>query len=133
MGTYSKLFADCKEYLSTRYDLLRLELLEKLSIIIGMLVFLIVTLFLGFGAIAYFSVALVHLMANVMAPAVACIILGGVLIVILLLLYWQREKLFVNPLVKKLSQILFAPKEQEVSDLNLANKEEKEAEHGETI
>ena len=130
MGTYSKLYADCKEYLSTRYDLLRLELLEKLSVIMGMFVFLIVALFLGFGAIAYFSVALVHLMANVMAPALACVILGGVLVVILLLLYWKREKLFVNPFVKKLSEILFAPKEQEVSDTSIANAEEKEVANG---
>ena len=52
---YKKLVTDCKSFLKTKYDLLRLELLDKLSIILGLLVFIIVGLFILLAAVAYFS------------------------------------------------------------------------------
>lgn len=104
---YKQLFDDCKAYLNTRFDLLRLDLLDKLSVILGMIVLVIVALFLGLAAIAYFSVALVGLMTKVMPLAVACVILGGVFVVAVIVLYLLRQKVFVDPFVKLLSPIIF--------------------------
>lgn len=111
-STYNQLLEDAKAYLSTRYDLLRLELLDKLSSILGMLVLVFVMLFLVFGALAYLSVALVSWMAKVMPVSVSCLVLAGVLIIAAVVLYLLRERLFINKFVRWLSQLLFAPGEQ---------------------
>ncbi|MBR1808040.1 MAG: phage holin family protein [Paludibacteraceae bacterium] len=110
---YKKLLEDSKEYLKTRYDLLRLELLDKLSLILGLLVLIIVALFILLAAIAYFSVALVGWMAACMPVSVACCILGGVLLIILLAIYLLRRQLFIDPFVKLLSSSLFTPKDED--------------------
>lgn len=110
---YKKLLEDSKEYLKTRYDLLRLELLDKLSLILGLLVLIIVALFILLAAVAYFSVALVGWMATCMPVSVACCILGGVLLIILLVIYLLRRQLFIDPFVKLLSSSLFTPKDED--------------------
>lgn len=111
MDQYKQLWEDSKSYLKTRYDLLRLELLDKLSLILGILVLVIVAIFLALAAIAYFSVALVGWMGNVMPVAVACCILGGVFVIALITIYLLRERIFINPFVKMLSSILFSEPE----------------------
>ena len=110
---YKKLLEDSKEYLKTRYDLLRLELLDKLSLILGLLVLIIVALFILLAAIAYFSVALVGWMATCMPVSVACCILGGVLLIVLAVIYLLRRQLFIDPFVKILASSLFSPKEED--------------------
>lgn len=118
---YQKLLEDGKSYLKLRYDLLRLELLDKLSLILGLLVLIIVALFILLAAMAYFSVALVGWMANSMPVSLACCILGGVLLVILPVVYLLRYHLFINPFIKLFSRKLFSPKEDDV--MNYENDE----------
>ncbi|MBR1564903.1 MAG: phage holin family protein [Paludibacteraceae bacterium] len=110
---YKKLLEDSKSYLKTRYDLLRLELLDKLSLILGMLVLIIVALFILLAAIAYFSVALVGWLATCMPVSIACCILGGVLLLVLLVVYLMRRQWFIDPFVKILSSSLFTPKDED--------------------
>ena len=110
---YKKLLEDSKSYLKTRYDLLRLELLDKLSLILGMIVLIIVALFILLAAIAYFSVALVGWLATCMPVSIACCILGGVLLLVLLVVYLMRRQWFIDPFVKILSSSLFTPKDED--------------------
>ena len=110
---YKKLLEDSKSYLKTRYDLLRLELLDKLSLILGMIVLIIVALFILLAAIAYFSVALVGWLATCMPVSIACCILGGVLLLVLLVVYLMRRQWFIDPFVKILSSSLFTPKNED--------------------
>jgi len=114
MDQYKQLLEDSKSYLKTRYDLLRLELLDKLSQIFGILVFAIVAMFLFMGAVAYFSVALVNTLGNVIPVWAACLILGVLLLIVLYVLNRNKEKLFINPFVKILSGLLFEqPRDEE--------------------
>lgn len=118
---YKKLVTDCKSFLKTKYDLLRLELLDKLSIILGLLVFIIVGLFILLAAVAYFSLAIIDWMATCMPISVAYCIFGGVLLLLLLTLYIMRKKWFVDPFIKLLSSSLFA---SEITDENLKTDED---------
>ena len=54
---YKKLLDDTKAYFNARYDLLKLELLEKLSRIIGLVILALVVVLLVFGAFAFFGMA----------------------------------------------------------------------------
>ncbi len=112
MRQHNQLLEDSKSYLKTKYDLLRLELLDKLSVIMGRIVLIIVAIFITLAAIAYFSVALVGWLGNVMSVSTACCIIGGLLLVTLLILYLLRERLFINPFVKLFSGIIFQKPEE---------------------
>lgn len=110
---YKKLLADARAYLGSRYDLLRLELLEKLSRIIGLILLALVVVLLFFGAFAFFGFALVFVLSQVLPLSVSCCILGGVFLLVIVLAIVFKTQWFVNPAVKALSKILFAEPETE--------------------
>ena len=128
MEQYKQLLDDGKSYLKTRYDLLRLELLDKLSKIFGQLVLIIVMLFLAMAMVAYLSVALVNALAGVMPVWLACVILAAIFIIAAAILFYNREKIFINPFVKLLSGLLFEepqPNENEENGSNQTNVSDK--------
>jgi hypothetical protein len=111
---YKKLLDDTKSYLNSRYDLLRLEILEKLSRIIGLIILALVVVLLIFGALAFFGMALMFLLSKVLPYGISCCILGGVFLLVILLAVLFKERWFINPTVKSLSKILFAEAEHDV-------------------
>ena len=131
---YQQLLDDAKSYLATRYDLLRLELLDKLSVILSMLLFAIVIILLVFAAIAFASVAIVSALAEVIELPAACCIVGAVVLLAAVTAYLLKDKLFVNPMVKFLSSIIFSKAEPDNASttevLPTEHKEGKEDDHG---
>lgn len=99
---------DLKLYLSQRYDLLKLELLEKsskiLTVILSMLVVLVCTL----AALIYFSFALITWLSKLFdSEAPAYLIVCGLFILIMIIILACKDKIFLNPLIHKLSDILY--------------------------
>ncbi len=121
---YKKLLEDAKQYLNSRYDLLRLELLEKLSRILGLVILALVVVLLVFGALAFFGMALIFLLSKVVPLTVSCCILGAVFLLLILLAYLLRERLFINPVVKSLAKILFAETETAAGQSEVIRKED---------
>ncbi len=121
---YKKLLEDAKQYLNSRYDLLRLELLEKLSRILGLVILALVVVLLVFGALAFFGMALIFLLSKVVPLTVSCCILGAVFLLLILLAYLLRERLFINPVVKSLAKILFAETETDAGQSEVIRKED---------
>ena len=111
---YKKLLDDTKTYFNARYDLLKLEMLEKLSRIIGLVILALVVVLLVFGAFAFFGMALIFLLSKVVPLTVSCCILGAVFLLVILLAILLKEKWFINPVVQQLSKILFAKSATEV-------------------
>ena len=105
---HDKLLADCKSYLRTRYDLLRLSLLDKLSRILGLVLLALVVVLLLFAFLAFAALALVFVLAQWVPMWGACLIIGGVYLLLLVLAIAFRKQWFVNPLIGTLSAILFA-------------------------
>jgi hypothetical protein len=62
--SYQKLWDDAKKYLQLRYDLMRVELLEKTSQIASILLTIIVALLLGIIIFTYLSALLLFLAKN---------------------------------------------------------------------
>ncbi len=111
------LLEDGKAYLRKRGDLCRLELVDKLSLILGLVFTFLVLGLLLLVAVGYFSVAIVGSLATCMPIWVACCIIGGVFVLLAVLVFLCRKVLFINPLIRLLSGILFAEEEgKEVED-----------------
>ena len=122
---YKQLLDDAKSYVKTHYDLLRLELLDKLSLVLGCVLLILVMLFLGFAAIAYLSVMTVMLLSRVLPTAAVCAILCAVFVVAAVVIYALRDKIFYNPMIRWLSAALFKPEEgKEETQIQKTNEKE---------
>ena len=107
-GKYRKLIKDGKEYLNTRYDLLRLELLEKASSIVAVLILVMVALLLVGTVWIYISCILIVWMGNIFGSFIpAFLIMGGVNLLTLVLVFLLRNVIILNPLIRLFSKILF--------------------------
>ena len=111
-----QLINEVKQYALTRYDLLRLEILEKLSLIIGLLVMVLICAFLVLIAFAYFSIAVAMWLANYMHISLAFCSIGAVFMLVMVLLIVMRKRLFLNPLINQLSTILFSNPEAKIAE-----------------
>jgi hypothetical protein len=109
---YKKLLDDTKVYFNARYDLLKLELLEKLSRIIGLVILALVVVLLVFGAFAFFGMALIFLLSKVLPLTASCCILGAIFLLVMTLAILFKESWFINPVVQQLSKILFAESDE---------------------
>jgi hypothetical protein len=105
---YTSFTKDVKEYMKMNYDLFSLNLIEKLSIILSLLFALFIGVLLLIVAFVYFTMAFVYwteLFFHSLIPGF--LILGGVYVVLFFVFYLLRKRIFVNPLIKILSRILF--------------------------
>lgn len=122
----NKLFEHGKNYLGVHVNLLKLEVVDKTARILGTLVFIFVALFLGFGALAYLSVALVHWMGQYMSTSIACLILGAIFLVALYIIFAVKQKVFIDSFIRLLSSMLFEEKQED--NQQLVKQENKEGE-----
>lgn len=111
---YQRLIDDGKEYARMRYDLLRLEVLEKTSRVLALFLLIILGLFLVLAAFTYFALAVAAALQPTLGAVAALCIVGGVFLLILLTLFLFRKQIVVNPIVAQLSDIMFH--EQTTSD-----------------
>lgn len=104
---YQKLLADSRAYLNTQYDLLRLGLLEKLSKVIGLVLFALVAVLLIFAILGFGAVTLAYVLAQWLPLWASFLIIGSFFLILLVLTIVLRKQWFINPMVAALSAILF--------------------------
>ena len=111
---YKQLIEDGQQYIRTRYDLLRLELLEKMSRIFALILMLLVSIILALTAFIYFSFAFVRWLGQSFNnDAWAFCIVGVIFLLLLGIFFFFRKQIFLNPLIRQLSEILFRKPEEE--------------------
>lgn len=102
-----KTWADAKTYFSQRYDLLKLEFLEKstqlLSVIFSMLIIIVCALVV----LIYLSSAIIHWLTLALNAAWAYTIICLVFVVIIVFVFSKKDTLFVKPLIRKFSRIMY--------------------------
>lgn len=109
---YKEVISELKSYASMRFDLIRLELLEKLSKIISLILLVFVCILVSIIIFTYLSILLLLWLNDVfssMIPGV-CIV-AGVYAIALTAMIIFRKKFFLNPIVSALSKIIFSDKE----------------------
>lgn len=106
--SYQQLWLDSKKYLELRYDLLRVELLEKISLISAVILTAVVALLLGIIAFTYLSVLLLLWLETLFESIIPglCIVIGIHLILIICVFAFKKQW-FINPLIRQFSKILF--------------------------
>lgn len=111
-SNYQRLIDDSKEYARMQLDLLRLELLEKLSRILTLIAVGAIALAMILAAFMYLSLALAEWLAPIFGGrGIPLVIIGGLFLLIMAAVILFRRKLFLEPLLRSLSAILFEKKE----------------------
>ncbi len=116
--SYQQLWEEAKKYLQLRFDLLRVELLEKLALICGLLLTVIVSLIIGIILFTYLSILLLLWLKTLVGLIPALLIIAGIHAILLILVIVCRKTWFLNPLIRSFSKILFSgdnttPKQEE--------------------
>lgn len=103
-----KIISDAKKYFSSRYDLLKLEFLEKSSKIIGGILMMLTVVISAFVALVFLAQALISWLSQFFTTAAPVyLICAGVFIILIIVALFSKESLFINPMVKMLSKIMY--------------------------
>jgi len=107
---------DVKTYLSQRYDLLKLELLEKSSQLLSVILSMLIVVVCALAVLIYLSSALISWLTLALNAGWAYTIVCALFVVIILVVLHYKDMLFVKPLIRKFSRILYGRSEKEISE-----------------
>lgn len=99
---------DLRTYLSQRYDLLKLELLEKSSKLLSVVLSMLIVVVCALAVLIYLSNALISWLTLALNAAWAYTIVCGIFVLIIIIVLYNKDALFVKPLIRKFSQILYS-------------------------
>ena len=105
-----QLFVEFKKYLNLQKEYTKLDVTEKLSDLLTVLIVILLTVILGMMALFYLSCTFAYLLA----PAVGSItlsfsLIAALYVVLAILLVAFRKQLVINPMVKFLAGICLQP------------------------
>ena len=110
---FSSLTENVKDYVNLRIDLVKLILTEKIAKLASFFLIAVIFFILAMFLLLFLSLAFVFWFSDQIGPAwlgaliiTAVYILGGVLI------YINRHRFFINPLVSQLAKILMEEKDE---------------------
>ena len=99
-----QLFVELKKYLELQKEYTRLEITEKLTILLSTLIVVLLVICMGMVALFYLSFTLVYLLAPLVGGSVMSFFLiacFNVLLIVLVLVF--RKPLIVNPMTRSLA------------------------------
>lgn len=111
---------DLKTYATQRYDLLKLELMEKSSQILSIILSFIVVLVCALAVLIYLSSALISWLTMALNAGWAYTIVCALFILIIVFVLMTKDKLFVKPFIRKFSRVLYG---KESSDDEIVEEE----------
>ena len=102
----TELFKEVKNYLKLQGEYTKLDLVEKLTILLSTQTLIFILIVLGTMAAIYLSFMLVYVLASATGSLVAgYAIIGGLLILIALVVYRLRKRLIFQPMVNFLARL----------------------------
>lgn len=108
-SNYQQTWADIKQLASTKFDLIRVGLLEKLAKIAGLVLFALAIILLLFAIISFGCLSLIYAIGQTLPMWAAALIVVTLWLLIMIGAIAFRKQLFINPMIAAISAILFAP------------------------
>ena len=125
-----KTWKDTKTYFSQRYELLKLELLEKSSQLLSVIFSMLIVIVCALAVLIYLSSAVIQWLTLALNTAwaytIVCVLLIGIIIFVLA----KKDALFIKPLIRKFSRILFPNEIEEVEGETVVKVEEEDSKEG---
>ena len=99
------ILSDVQKFAKAEYDIVRYRLVDYISRMVGALFMAISLLLIVFAILTFGAGAAVFALAQCMPTWAACLIIGGVFVILVPVVIFGSTLLFVNPIVRKLSGI----------------------------
>ena len=106
------IFVQGKDWVKMEIEYAKLTAAEKFSVLISTLILVIALFMVGLVVMIVFAFALVDLFSLFMVHALACVTVGGIFLLLLLVLYLLRKQLIINPIAKLISKLFLTPKQK---------------------
>lgn len=100
---------ELKQWLTIEMEYLKMTAAEKASVLLSSLILVIVLFIVGMVVLIVFAFALVDLFNLFMPHALACVTVGGILLLLIGLLYLLRIPLVVNPITRLITKLFLTP------------------------
>jgi hypothetical protein len=111
---FSELTDDVRRYVRLRISMLKLLLTEKLSGLFSFIVITMIFFIIFLFVVLFLSLAFIYWFRIHVGPAYwGAMIVAGFYILLAIIIYLLRVRLFVNPVVRQLSQILLEEEQED--------------------
>ena len=117
---YQQAWADIKQFASTKFDLLKIDFLEKAARIVGLILFALVLVLLLFAVISFGCMALIFAIGQALPMWASTLIVVALWLLIMIGAIAFRQQLFINPMLAAISSILFEHPDAEQQSTDLA-------------
>ena len=94
---------EVETYAKAEYEVARLRVIEKVGHLVGSLLLTICLILIAFAVLTFCAAAAVFALAEYLPAWAACLIVGGVYLLLIPVLAACSKVLFINPIVRKLS------------------------------
>ena len=102
---FQQLFFEFKKYLELQKEYTKLELTEKLTILLSTLIMIVILIILGMVALFYLLFALAYVLELVGGLMASFAIIAGINILIMALVIIFRKQLIISPMVNFLANL----------------------------
>ena len=114
-----QLFAESKKYLELQTEYAKLELTEKLTILLSTLILVLILIILGMIALFYFSFTIAYVLAPYIGGLMSSFALITLfLLVVMAVVYRFRQKIIVEPMVKFLASLFLKDNNQQSKEVS---------------
>lgn len=108
-NNHKNLSDSAKEYLSLQFQLFKLNLAEKISQTLSLLIIIMSGTILLLASFVYLSIILVIQIGNYTGSfSTGLLIISSLFLLLFFLLFLFRKRLILNPIIRKMSKILFS-------------------------
>lgn len=104
---------EIKQWLTMEVEYLKLTAAEKVSLLVSTLVLAIVMFILFSVVMIVLAFALVDLFCLIMPHSLACLTVGGILMLLIGVIYLLRKPLLIDPITKLITKLFLTPKKNE--------------------
>lgn len=101
---------EIKEWLTVELEYMKLTAAEKISVLVSSLILVIVLFIVFMVVLIVFAFALVDLFNLFMPHALACVTVGGILLLFIGVLYLLRMSLVINPVTRLITKLFLTPR-----------------------
>ena len=100
------LFKEVRKYIELQGQYVKLDLVEKLTILLSTLILILIIIILSMMALFYFSFMLVYALAPLVGSLIGgYAIIGGVVLLLAILIYRMRKQCIFQPMVHFLARL----------------------------
>jgi hypothetical protein len=103
---FQQLYADVKKYVELQTEYVKVEFVEKMTILLSALLIIGLVIVLVIAALFYLFFSLAYVLQPLLGSlAVSFAIISGIYVLLIVLFIAFRERIVINPLVKFLSNL----------------------------